>query len=111
MPSPQAFESLLRYIYYGDVNMPPEDSLLALSLFVVHFQIVYLISRYLFAAPQFYGFTNNQLQVYCKLNLETNVSPRNVVEVQGQTCVEMALQLSLFLCRFWKQLTKLKLMT
>ncbi|XP_065826736.1 leucine-zipper-like transcriptional regulator 1 [Oscarella lobularis] len=63
VPSPQAFESLLRYIYYGDVNMPPEDSL------------------YLFAAPQFYGFTNNQLQVYCKLNLETNVSPRNVVEI------------------------------
>lgn len=27
VPSTQAFESMLRYIYYGDVNMPPEDSL------------------------------------------------------------------------------------
>ncbi|OXB72275.1 UNVERIFIED_CONTAM: hypothetical protein H355_003808 [Colinus virginianus] len=28
VPSKQAFESMLRYIYYGEVNMPPEDSLL-----------------------------------------------------------------------------------
>lgn len=27
VPSTQAFESMLRYIYYGDVDMPPEDSL------------------------------------------------------------------------------------
>lgn len=27
VPSRQAFESMLRYIYYGEVNMPPEDSL------------------------------------------------------------------------------------
>lgn len=27
VPSKQAFESMVRYIYYGDVNMPPEDSL------------------------------------------------------------------------------------
>lgn len=27
VPSKQAFDSMLRYIYYGDVNMPPEDSL------------------------------------------------------------------------------------
>lgn len=45
VPSHQAFDSLLRYIYYGDVTMPPEDSL------------------YLFSAPYFYGFTNNRLQV------------------------------------------------
>jgi len=45
IPSRQAFDSLLRYIYYGDVTMPPEDSL------------------YLFSAPYFYGFTNNRLQV------------------------------------------------
>ena len=45
VPSRQAFDSLLRYIYYGDVTMPPEDSL------------------YLFPAPYFYGFTNNRLQV------------------------------------------------
>jgi hypothetical protein len=45
VPSRQAFDSLMRYIYYGDVTMPPEDSL------------------YLFPAPYFYGFTNNRLQV------------------------------------------------
>lgn len=45
VPTMQAFNSLLRYIYYGDTTMPPEDSL------------------YLFSAPYFYGFTNNRLQV------------------------------------------------
>ena len=45
IPSPQSFSSLLRYIYYGDVTMPPEDSL------------------YLFSAPFYYGFTNSRLQV------------------------------------------------
>ena len=45
VPSRQAFDSLLRYIYYGEVVMPPEDSL------------------YLFSAPYFYGFSNNRLQV------------------------------------------------
>ena len=38
-------DSLMRYIYDGEVSMPPEDSL------------------YLFPAPYFYGFTNNRLQV------------------------------------------------
>ena len=46
IPSRQSFDSLLRYIYHGDVNMPPEDSL------------------YLFSAPYFYGFTNNRMQVW-----------------------------------------------
>lgn len=32
VPSKQAFESMLRYIYYGDVNMPPEDSLYPFQL-------------------------------------------------------------------------------
>ena len=45
VPSKQSFQSLLRYIYYGDVVMPPEDSL------------------YLFSAPFFYIFSNNRLQV------------------------------------------------
>lgn len=63
IPSRQAFDSLLRYIYYGDVSMPPEDSL------------------YLFSAPYFYGFTNNRLQAYCKHNLEMNVSVENVVQI------------------------------
>ncbi|KAH3884875.1 hypothetical protein DPMN_008861 [Dreissena polymorpha] len=63
VPSRQAFDSLLRYIYYGDVTMPPEDSL------------------YLFPAPYFYGFTNNRLQAYCKHNLEMNVTCQNVVQI------------------------------
>jgi len=63
VPSRQAFDSLLRYIYWGDVTMPPEDSL------------------YLFSAPYFYGFTNNRLQAFCKQNLEMNVSVTNVVQI------------------------------
>lgn len=35
VPSKQAFESMLRYIYYGDVNMPPEDSLYPLQILTV----------------------------------------------------------------------------
>merc|ERR1712004_963595 len=45
VPSRQSFESLLRYIYYGEVEMPPEDSL------------------YLFSAPHFYIFSNNVLDI------------------------------------------------
>uniref|UniRef100_A0A7M4E9A7 Leucine zipper like post translational regulator 1 n=1 Tax=Crocodylus porosus TaxID=8502 RepID=A0A7M4E9A7_CROPO len=63
VPSKQAFESMLRYIYYGEVNMPPEDSL------------------YLFAAPYYYGFFNNRLQAYCKQNLEMNVTAENVLQI------------------------------
>ncbi|XP_067650775.1 leucine-zipper-like transcriptional regulator 1 [Haliotis asinina] len=63
VPSRQAFDSLLRYIYYGEVSMPPEDSL------------------YLFPAPYFYGFTNNRLQAFCKHNLEMNVSFQNVIQI------------------------------
>ncbi|PVD31376.1 hypothetical protein C0Q70_06788 [Pomacea canaliculata] len=63
IPSPQAFDSLLRYIYYGEVTMPPEDSL------------------YLFPAPYFYGFSNNRLQAFCKHNLEMNVSCQNVIQI------------------------------
>lgn len=33
VPSKQAFESMVRYIYYGDVNMPPEDSLYPFETF------------------------------------------------------------------------------
>ncbi|ROT65463.1 putative lztr-1 [Penaeus vannamei] len=63
IPSQQSFDSLLRYIYYGDVDMPPEDSL------------------YLFSAPYFYGFTNNRLQAFCKQNLEMNVTFENVIQI------------------------------
>nr|XP_033811420.1 leucine-zipper-like transcriptional regulator 1 [Geotrypetes seraphini] len=63
VPSKQAFESMLCYIYYGEVNMPPEDSL------------------YLFSAPYYYGFFNNRLQAYCKQNLEMNVTVENVLQI------------------------------
>lgn len=63
IPSRASFDSLLRYIYYADVSMPPEDSL------------------YLFTAPAFYGFTNNRLQAFCKQNLEMNVTFENVIQI------------------------------
>nr|XP_037271803.1 LOW QUALITY PROTEIN: leucine-zipper-like transcriptional regulator 1 [Rhipicephalus microplus] len=63
IPSLQSFNTLLRYIYYGDVSMPPEDSC------------------YLFSAPYFYGFTNNRLQAFCKENLEMNVTFENVIQI------------------------------
>ncbi|XP_038075790.1 leucine-zipper-like transcriptional regulator 1 [Patiria miniata] len=63
IPSRQAFESLLQYIYYGAVTMPPEDSL------------------YLFSAPDYYSFYNNRLQAFCKENLEINISVQNVVQI------------------------------
>ncbi|XP_052124024.1 leucine-zipper-like transcriptional regulator 1 homolog [Frankliniella occidentalis] len=63
IPSLQSFNSLLRFVYYGDTNMPPEDSL------------------YLFSTPYFYNFTNNRLQAFCKQNLELNVSCDNVVQI------------------------------
>ncbi|KAK6617125.1 hypothetical protein RUM43_014727 [Polyplax serrata] len=63
VPSKQSFDSLLRYIYYGEINMSPEDSL------------------YLFSAPYFYGFTNNRLNAFCKQNLEMNVSIDHVLPI------------------------------
>ncbi|XP_033627640.1 leucine-zipper-like transcriptional regulator 1 [Asterias rubens] len=63
IPSRQAFDSLLQYIYYGAVSMPPEDSL------------------YLFSAPDYYSFCNNRLQAFCKENLEINISVQNVVQI------------------------------
>lgn len=63
VPSMQAFLSLLRYVYHGDVKMPPEDSL------------------YIFSAPNFFGFSNARLHSYCKANLERNVNETNVVRI------------------------------
>lgn len=63
IPTREAFNSLLRYIYYGETKMPPEDSL------------------YLFQAPSFYAFTNNRLQAFCKHNLEHNISHENVLQI------------------------------
>ncbi|XP_050307728.1 leucine-zipper-like transcriptional regulator 1 [Anthonomus grandis grandis] len=62
-PSKKSFETLLRYIYYGDTKMPPEDSL------------------YLFASASFFNFSNIRLQTFCKQNLERNVTHETVLEV------------------------------
>lgn len=62
-PSIESFNSLLRYIYYGETKMPTEDSL------------------YLFQAPCFYGFSNNRLQAICKQNLENNINYENVLQI------------------------------
>lgn len=40
-----------------------------------------LDNSYLFAAPYYYGFSNNRLQAYCKQNLEMNVTVENVLQV------------------------------
>lgn len=63
VPSLQAFQSFLKYIYYGDVGIPPEDAL------------------YIFSAPNFFGFSNSRLHTHCKLILEHNVSLDNVVSL------------------------------
>ena len=63
VPSKQSFDSLLRYIYCGNIKMSPEDSL------------------YLFSAPYFYGFSNNRLNAFCKQNLEMNVSVDHVLPI------------------------------
>ena len=61
IPSFPAFMSLLRFIYYGEVRMPPEDSL------------------YIFSAPNFFGFANLRLHNYCKASLEKDVSKENIL--------------------------------
>lgn len=45
VPSKQAFESMLRYIYYGDVNMPPEDSLYPSQIHMAFVQQVRCLSQ------------------------------------------------------------------
>lgn len=38
-------------------------------------------SRFLFTAPDYFSFSNNRLQTFCKENLEVNISVQNVVEI------------------------------
>lgn len=62
-PSLEAFMSLLKYVYYGEVCMPPEHSL------------------HIFSAPNFFGFSNSQLHSHCKASLERNVCKDNVLRM------------------------------
>lgn len=61
-PSIESFNSLLRYIYYGETKLPPQDAL------------------YLFQAPCFYGLSNNRLHAFCKYSLEHNITYENVLQ-------------------------------
>lgn len=63
LPTLESFDSLLKYIYYGETNMPPENSL------------------YLYSSSIYYAFTNNRLQAFCKHNLEWNVNENNVLKI------------------------------
>ena len=63
VPPRSACLSLLRYIYYDDITMPPQDAL------------------YLFSASHYFQFANLRLHVFCKQNLEANVSKNNVFDV------------------------------
>lgn len=62
LPSPESFQSLLRYIYYGETKLPPQDAL------------------YLFQAPAYFGLKNNRLHAFCKYSLEHNINYKNVLE-------------------------------
>ncbi len=64
VPPRSACLSLLRYIYYDDITMPPQDAL------------------YLFSASHYFQFSNLRLHVFCKQNLEANVSKNNVFDVK-----------------------------
>lgn len=63
IPPRQACLSLLRYIYCDDISMPPQDAL------------------YLFSASHYFQFSNLRLHIFCKQNLEANVSKNNVFDV------------------------------
>ena len=72
VPTLQAFVSLLRYIYYGEVNMPTEDCL------------------YIFSAPDFFGFSNSRLHMLCKASLEREVSQANVLKMlEASNAIDM----------------------
>ena len=62
-PSTTSFQSLLRFIYYGEVEMPPQDSL------------------YLFSAYSFYMLSNSRLQAFCKHNLERKMQIDNIIQI------------------------------
>ena len=62
-PTLQSFNSFLKYVYYGDVEMPPEDCL------------------YVFSAPNFFGFTNLRLHCHCKARLEKDIHKENVLQM------------------------------
>ncbi|KAK6312850.1 hypothetical protein J4Q44_G00161970 [Coregonus suidteri] len=64
VPSEHAFESMLRYMYYRDVNMPPEDSL-------------YLSQHHITTVSPTTGYTAS----YCKQNLEMKVTVENVLQI------------------------------
>lgn len=84
-PTLDAFMSLLKYVYYGEVSMAPENSL------------------HIFSAPNFFGFSNSQLHCHCRASLEGGVNKDNVlrllevsdtidVQIMKKHCLEMISQ-------------------
>ena len=72
VPTLQAFDSLLKYIYSGEHEMATEDAL------------------YIFSAPNFFGFSNLQLHTHCKASLEQDISLENVVSLlKASDLIEM----------------------
>ncbi len=82
VPTLRAFRALLKYVYCGEIDISPEDSL------------------YVFSAPNFFGFTNSLLHSSCKAILEENVTQDNVLnmletsdaidmQVMKKHCLEM----------------------
>eukprot|EP00800_Vazella_pourtalesii_P008004 TRINITY_DN2127_c0_g1_i4.p1 TRINITY_DN2127_c0_g1~~TRINITY_DN2127_c0_g1_i4.p1 ORF type:complete len:635 (-),score=123.38 TRINITY_DN2127_c0_g1_i4:110-2014(-) len=63
VPSCQSFKALLNFIYYADIKLLPEDSL------------------YIFQAPNFFGFSNSRIQVFCKEALEQRIVHENVINL------------------------------
>ena len=62
-PSCRSFRALLNYIYHANVKLLPEDAL------------------YIFQAPNFFGFSNSRLQVFCKEALEQRIQRENVINL------------------------------
>lgn len=79
IPSKEAFDALLKYIYYDDMNILIEHSLT------------------LFAAPDFYGFSNNRLQEIIIANLEDKGTIDHMVQMLERAHLSQQIDLKTYL--------------
>lgn len=77
--SKNAFDVLLKYIYYGDLNIPIEHSFI------------------LFLAADFYGFSNNLLQELVKDNVKRNATFEQMVKMLEEAHLTQQTDLKKFL--------------
>jgi len=63
VPTPEAFDFFLDYLYTGSTGIPPEWAV------------------YLTTTPGFYGLTNNRLRTVCISNLLPNINQDNLLKV------------------------------